>query len=369
MPSRRLAILFLLFVLLLSSPAFAQELQTAEHQLAAALTRKDAAALEQLLAPSFVLRGSPDVPRGTWIKNALTLCWGDTFEISDFSIVSEAVDNAVVSLVLTTHRDPMTCDTATIRSLLTDVWTRIDGTWRLMLRHSGPSGQGVAGQFAKTAPPPPRWERSAELSLVATGGNTNTQTLGTGMSVLWRPGRWTTRSRAAYVRSVTANAVTAESLVAELRQSRALSARADAFVRAEYLVDRFAGISNRSTVEGGFGWLALKHAIHSLKVDGGLGATHESRLAGEDRTFSSATLSSLYEWQISQTVALDEQTTVSSDVSALANWRVQNALRLSLTISRLLTVRIANELKHVNRPVEGFRRTDTVLSVALVTRF
>ena len=365
MRSRRLSILFVL----LSTPVLAQDLQIAEQQLAAALTRKDAAALEQLLAPSFVLRASPDVPRGTWIENALTLCWGDTFEISDFSIVSETVDTAIVSLMLTTHRDPMTCQASTIRSLLTDVWIRMGGTWRLALRHSGPATQDVAGQFAKAAAPPPRWERSAELSLVATGGNTDTQTLGTGMSVLWRPGRWTTRSRASYVRSVTADAVTAESLVAELRQSRALSARADAFARAEYLVDRFAGIGNRSTLEGGIGWLALENAIHSLKVDGGVGATHESRLTGEDRTFFSATLSSLYKWQVSQTVALNEQATVSSDVSALSNWRFQNALQLSLTVSRVLTVRLAHELKHVNRPVEGFRKTDTVLSVALVTRF
>ena len=365
MPVRRLALLFVL----LASPALAQDLQTAEQQLAAALTQKDAAALDRLLAPTFVLRGSPDVPRETWIKNAATLCWGDRFDISGFSIVSQTDDTAIVSLLLTTYRDPMTCDAATIRSLLTDVWNRIDGTWRLTLRHAGPAGQGVAGQFAKTAPPPPRWERSAELSMVATGGNTDTQTLGAGMAVIWRPGVWTTRSRAAFVRSVTDNEVTAESLLAEIRQSRALTPRADLFGRAEYVVDRFSGISDRTSVEGGFGWLLLQHPVHSLKVDGSTGLTHESRLTGETLTFSSATMTSIYKWQLSTTTTLNEQATISTDIAEPGTWRLQNGLNLAHSVTRVLTVRIAHELKHVNRPVPGFRKTDTVLSAALVTKF
>lgn len=365
MPGRQLALLFIL----LSSPALAQDLQTAEQQLATALTQKDAEALERLLAPTFVLRASPDVPRETWITNALTLCWGDTFDVSEFSVTNQTANTAIVSLLLTTHRDPVTCEAATIRSLLTDVWTRIDGTWRLALRHSGPAGQDVSGQFAKTAPPPPRWERSAELSMVATGGNTDTQTLGAGMAVIWRPGAWTTRSRAAFVRSVTDDEVTAESLLAEIRQSRALTPRSDVFGRAEYVVDRFAGLSDRTTVEGGFGWLLLQHPVHSLKIDGSAGFTHESRLTGESLTFSSATVASIYKWQLSTTTTLNEHATISTDIAESGNWRLQNGLHLAHSLTRVLTVRIAHELKHVNRPVPGFRKTDTVLSAALVTRF
>ncbi|HEY0875117.1 MAG TPA: DUF481 domain-containing protein [Vicinamibacterales bacterium] len=364
---RRLA-LFFAFILF-ASPTLAQDLQTAEQQLAAALAQKDAAAIERFLAPEFVLRGSPNVPRETWIKNAITLCWGDTFDISDLTIVQQTDDTAIVSLLMTTYRDPMTCNPATIRSLLTDVWTRIDGTWRLALRHSGPAGQGIAGQFAKTAPPPPRWERSAELSMVATGGNSDTQTVGAGMAIIWRPGVWTTRSRAAFVRSVTGDRVTAESLVAEIRQSRALTRRADIFGRAEYRVDRFAGISDRITAEGGFGWLLIQRPAHSVKVDGGGGLTHESRLAGDSLTFASATITSLYKWQISSTTTLNEEATISTDVTRFQGWRLQNGLNLAHNLTRILAIRISHELKHVNRPVPGFRKTDTVVSAALVTKF
>ena len=182
----------------LAIPAFAQtmdaELRAAEEELARALTTKDAAALERILASDFVMRAAPDVARDAWMKNALTLCWGDRYEISDFAVTRSAADLAVASLVLTTQRDPLTCEPAIIRSLLTDVWTREAGTWKLAIRHSGPAAAAVTAQFAKTAPPPPRWERTGELSLVATGGNTDTQTIGAGAGVVWRHGASTLKA-------------------------------------------------------------------------------------------------------------------------------------------------------------------------------
>lgn len=344
-------------------------LRAVEEQLATALTQKDKTTLDGLLAPTFVLRGVPDTTRAAWVSNALTLCWGDRYDISDFSVTSGTGDTAIVSLLLTTYRDPLTCEAAVVRSLLTDVWTHTDGRWRLALRHAAPPPRGVTGQFAKAAPPPPRWERSAEVSLVATGGNTDTQTLGAGLGVIWRPGAWTTRSRAKFVRSATADAVTAESLVAELRQSRTLSSNADVFARAEYLVDRFAGLSDRTSVEGGFGWTLLRTQPHSLKIDGGAGVTHESRLKGPNVTFVSATVTSAYQWQITASTSAGDQMTISTGVAEPSNWRLQNVVQLTLSMSRLLSVRLSHELKHVARPVPGFRPTDTILSMALVGRF
>lgn len=368
----RVAIVILLLALsplVAAAQTLEEELRSAEEQLAAALIAQRAETFERLLAPGFVLRGAPDVPREQWIRNAVSMCWGDRFDISSFAVVINTADTAVVSLLLTTHLDPVTCEPALVRSLLTDVWIRDGTVWRLALRHSAPPAASVTGQFEKTAPPPPRWEGSAELSLVATGGNTDTQTLGTVASVTWRPGAWTSRGRAAFVRSATDDVVTAESLVTELRQSRALTARAEVFARAEYLVDRFSGIDRRTALDGGVGWLFIDQAGHKLEVDGGVGITHEVRLAGDDLTFAAGTGGALYTWQISPTALLTERPAVLVALGEPGNWRVQNRLELSVTMTRRLSVRLAHELKRVNRPVEGFRKTDTVLSAALVVRF
>lgn len=365
---------FLLLLLsLYTIPAHAQtleqDLRAAEDQLAAALVAKDAAAFDRLLAPGFVLRGSPDIARDLWMKNALSMCWGDSFEISDFSVTPQSPEVAVVSLLLTTAQDPVTCERAVIRSLMTDVWVREGTTWRLAVRHSAAPAASVAEQFAKIDPPPPLWEGSAELSLVATGGNTDTQTLGAGTSVTWRPGAWTTRGRTAFVRSATADVVTAESFVAELRQSRKLSDRAELYARGEYLVDQFSGFNSRSSVDAGVGWLLLDEEPHRLKVDAGLGVTHEDRLAGGDETFAAATTSADYTWQINAAAVFKEQPLVSMAIGDPGNWRLHNSMSLTVTMTRRLSVRIAHDLKRINQPVPGFLRTDTLLSAALVARF
>lgn len=345
------------------------ELGAAEEQLATALVEDDTATFERLLAPEFVLRGTPDVVRATWIKNAVDMCWGDAFELSDLAVRRQAGDTAIVSLVMTTFQDPQTCEPATIRSLLTDVWQRSPDGWRLLLRHSGPAGSSVGQQFAKLDPPPPLWEREAELSLVATGGNTDTRTLGAGGAVTWRPAAWVTRARVAYVRSTSAGVITTESLNADLRQSRALSNRFDLRAGAVYLTDRFAGIDDRITIDGGFGWLVVDRSPHTIKLDFGAGVTHEARLDADALTFPVGTLDASYRLRLSRVGALTEQAVFNADLGDAANWRLRNVVALTVAMNRLLSLKLAHELRRNNRPVPGFQTTDTVLSAALVARF
>jgi putative salt-induced outer membrane protein len=368
MPLLIVAALLLLPVMAVAQDPEA-ELRAAEEQLAAALTKKDRDAFERMLAPEFVLRGAPDVDRDTWIRNALGMCWGETYEITDFAVRGRTVDMAIVSLVLTTEVDPVTCEPAIIRSLLTDVWALQPDGWRLALRHSGPVGSTIAAQFARTDPPPPRWERTAELSLVATGGNTDTQTLGAGGSIVYRPGDWVTRARVAYVRSATEGIDTAESLRADLRQSREFSPRMDIYARVAYLADRFAGLDHRTTVDAGVGWVVLDEAPHSLKLDAGAGFAREARLTEPDATFAIGTGSAMYRLRLNRTSDFTEQLRLTADLGDAGTWRLDNAAALTVTMTRVFSLRVAHELKRNNRPVAGFRATDTMLAAALVAKF
>src|SRR5690606_7797840 len=88
----------------------------------------------------------------------------------------------------------------------------------------------------------------------------------------------------------------------------------------------------------------------------------------ESLTFASATLTSIYQWRISPATTLNEQAIFSTDVAEFGNWRLQNGLNLAHNLSRILTVRMSHELKHVNRPAPGFRKTDTVVWAALVSK-
>lgn len=340
-----------------------------EEQLAAALIARDPDVFETLLAPEFILRGVPDVPRATWIANALKLCWGDRYELSDFRVVRTEPPLAVVTLVLTTDRDPVTCDRAVVRSLLTDVWRRDESGWRLTLRHSGPAGGVLESQFAREAAPPPLVEASAELSLVSTGGNAETQTLGLGASITWRPRPWTTQAQTSLVRSEASGVETARSFVASVRQSRAVATRLDLFARFEYLVDEFAGIDERITIDAGLGYRAVSTPAHRLRLDFGFGYSHEGRLADGDLSSALATLGAVYAWTLHRQTSLDNASQFTASLDRGDDWRFRNTLAATAGLTRMLSIRVSHEVKYVNAPVPGFERTDRILSAALVAKF
>lgn len=345
--------------------AVAIALRAAEEQLAAALVAKDAGTLERLLAPGFVMRGAPDITRGEWIANALKLCWGERADISDFRVVDATADPALVTFVLTTGRDPVSCERATVRSLITDVWERRDGAWQLVLRHSGPAG-GVAAQFAAEAAPPPLLEGSAELSLVDTGGNADTQTVGSGGSLIWRPGVWTTDARVSFVRSMAGGVETAKTFTAGVRQSRALSPRLDVFARAEHLANEFAGIDNRVSLDAGLGYRWLEGPAHTLRTDAGAGYSRETRLSGDDLSFALATAGAAYQWTVTSALTLADTTLFTASLQDGEDWRFRNMFSITSSLARRLSIKVSHEINVANAPAPGFGRTDTVLSAALV---
>jgi putative salt-induced outer membrane protein len=216
---------------------------------------------------------------------------------------------------------------------------------------------------------PPRWERKAELSLVSTGGNTDTQTLGIGASLVFRPDGWTTDARTAFVRSEAAGLETAKSLVADLRQARALTPRVELFGRYGYLGDRFAGIEHRNTVDAGVGYKLLPGPVHALRVDGGLGYTREGRVVGENASFPLANFGAAYKWQLSKSADITDAAILTESLADRSEWRFGNAFALAAAITRVFSLKLSHDTKFTNIPVPGFEKTDRLTSVALVARF
>ncbi len=217
--------------------------------------------------------------------------------------------------------------------------------------------------------PPPRWERKAELSLVATGGNTDTPTLGAGASLAWRPNPWTTEAKVAFIRSETNDILTARSLAADLRQGRSITPRLDAFGRVGYLSNEFAGIDTRVTLDAGLGYKLLTGTVHTLRVDAGLGYSHEERTTDADLSFPLANFGGAYKWQISPTADFTESALFTASLENADDHRFSNTLALTAVLTRLLSLKLSHELKFVNTPPPTFEKTDTQLSMALVATF
>jgi putative salt-induced outer membrane protein YdiY len=275
-------------------------------------------------------------------------------------------DTAVVSFELTFDQDPVTCQPATLRSLITDVWHRREGVWQLALRHSGSPGigQGIAAQFGLVPQVPPVLEARGELSMVATGGNASTRTIGLGADLIHRASRATTTGGIAFVRSEADGVQNARSLLAQARQGWRLTPRIEGFGRGEYLRDLFAGITHRGTAEGGISY-APRGAPHFVRLDIGAGVTSETRVV-DGRQFASATGAALYRFTRPPVSEFQIESSVTADLQRSSNWRSSNGVSLLVAVNQVMSARVGYALRYLHEPVPGFQRTDTRAFAALV---
>lgn len=339
-----------------------------EQRLFRAIEEKNRAALEQLLADDFVLRGEPDTDRESWLKNAVSLCWGPSWDVQKLS-VREQDDTQVATFILNFYRDPISCRAAPMRSLITDIWVRQDDQWKLAMRHSGPVGEALRTQYAPVPLQPPPFEARAELSFVSTSGNASTQTFGSSGDVIRRHARSTTTGRASFVRSATDGVESARVLNGQMRHGVRLSDRVEAFGRGGYLRDLFAGLEHRVNVDAGLSYVVPQPPQRALKFDFGLGATHENRLADGTLTVLNATLGATLRARLTAAVEVSADSQAVADLEHLGNWRLSNDLSLNSTLSARLSARMSYTTRILNQPVPGFRRADHVLSASLVLRY
>jgi putative salt-induced outer membrane protein YdiY len=371
----RIAGTTLLSILVAAQTAMAQppdvetQILDSEALLASALQTDDRSTLERLLDPAFVLRGYPDVSREIWIRNAIDLCWGQTYSLDDFSVRRDG-SLAIAGFVMTFDQDPVTCQPALLRSLITDVWTLDAGEWRLLVRHSsGATTEGASSipqQFATVPEPPPVWQVDGELSLVATSGNSETQTVGTTADVKHEQGGWSSTGRTAFVRTSARGIEQARSLLLEARPGRQLTPRLTLFGRAGFRRDRFAGIDSRIAFGTGLAFEILDTPTRQLTVEGGAGYDREKRIGAAELRFQTAQARVRLRWQLAPGVTLDEEAGSAADPGDAGNWRGANKASVSVAINSLLALKLSHALEYLNEPVPGFERLDTITSVGLV---
>ncbi|HUE90364.1 MAG TPA: DUF481 domain-containing protein [Vicinamibacterales bacterium] len=340
-------------------------LLTLERQLADTLRTKSRADMERLLSETFLLRATPDADRDTWIREALDRCWGDRFDIDDFTARVDGL-TAITSFVLTSYVNPATCEPATLRSLITDVWQRDGDAWRLSVRHSSAAGSGVATQFAVVPDTPPRWVLLSELSFVSTAGNTSTTTTGLASDLERQTDASSSRVRFAYVSTAADDVTQARATTLQARHGIKMREHLEVFGRGAYARDRFAGIENRAAVDAGLAYTTGRAPRHQLTFEGGVGFTAEERVAAETLRFATGTGTARYVWQLAVGSELREEAAVIADLGEGRNWRAVNAAAVSIALTQLLSLKVSNDIEYRNLPVFGFRRTDMRTAAAVV---
>lgn len=222
--------------------------------------------------------------------------------------------------------------------------------------------------IAEDAPKSP-WTGSAELSYVATSGNTDTSSLGLGGELHYKPGTWTYDFKVSYVEAETDGVKTAEKLGALFGASRPITERLDYYARIAYLSDEFSGIDANYSGDTGVAWKALTGEKQFLDLGAGVGYTSESRTIGEDSDFATGTVFAKYKYAFSKSAEFTDNANYIHDFENSDNWRFLNSAAVTAAINSIFSLKAYYNTVHLNEPVAGFDKTDTTSGVSLVAKF
>jgi len=230
--------------------------------------------------------------------------------------------------------------------------------------------QQAAPVRAADPPPPPLWSGEGTLSYVQTGGNSESLTIGSSLRALYQSAPWKAELRAAFIRTKTEDLVSAQKFTAQLRGERAFNASVSAYGQASFLRDRFAGIDSQSILEAGGLYKLSSGPQHFASVSAGLGFTDEKREPPDaDRSFAAGRLAVSYHYKINATAELGEDADALADLGDFGDWRANNTLSLSASISRILALRIAHQIAYIHQPVAGKKSTDTTFLASIVAKW
>jgi putative salt-induced outer membrane protein len=219
------------------------------------------------------------------------------------------------------------------------------------------------------AGPPPLWSGNAEISFLATSGNTSTSTFGGALEVDYKPAPWTVIFKANYLHAETDHVTTAEQFGGSLKGIRDLTPLLDVFVGAAYLRNRFSGLDGLFIGDGGMGFKILTGPAHKLRAEIGVGYTRKDQVVGEDRGYASGRAGLGYAWEFSKTASFTNDAAYTLDFSDSSNWYFADKAAITAALTSTFSLKASWAILYSNEPVPGFKSTDTTTAFALVAKF
>lgn len=220
------------------------------------------------------------------------------------------------------------------------------------------------------------WTDEAQLSFVATGGNSDVETLSAkNLYKLKFADRYSFIWRAEALNGRTNDVLSAERYFTDLRLEYAFSEHAYLYANTGWLQDTFAGLDSRTYLSSGGGYRVLNGPDSFLKLEGGASIAKESYLgfdseAESSRRFTESRLFAEYLYLFTPKNKFSQSFESLHDLSDSDRYRLNSETALTAALNSRFSLRISYQVKYNHQPVPAtLDRTDTVLSTAIVANF
>ncbi|MBD3272407.1 MAG: DUF481 domain-containing protein [Elusimicrobia bacterium] len=212
------------------------------------------------------------------------------------------------------------------------------------------------------------WSWDTEAGYVKITGNSRSETaqFKSAFKRKWQHSALTLKG--SHVSATQDDTQNAESYAASEKIDRSISKHLYVFELGEWEKDRFAGIDNRYSGQLGLGYMIIKQKPHLLDSELGVGYTGEEYINGTDDAFTSARAFAQYVYTISETSDFSQECEYLRSFEQSNDYRVNAVTAVSASINSYLALKISYTVKYDHRPISGFKKTDTIVSSALILK-
>ncbi len=196
----------------------------------------------------------------------------------------------------------------------------------------------------------------AELGLVATSGNSDTQTINAKLGLSKDTEKWTHKADLAALNNASDDETTAEKYSLGWQSDRKLDDVSFLYVIASYEDDRFSGFDYQATVGAGYGYKAINDEKCVLTLEIGPGYRVNALPEGDDEKEVTIRLGEKFSWQFSETAELEQYLTVEAGED---NTVSRLGASVKSTLTGALALKVGFDIKHTEEVPDDRDDTDT----------
>jgi putative salt-induced outer membrane protein len=211
-----------------------------------------------------------------------------------------------------------------------------------------------------------KWNGEAELGLVKTTGNTETESFVLKARVINTRDKWKHTGRGEALRNADGDTVTAEKYFLSGKSEYTFRNRSYVFGLVTYDDDRFSGFDYQLLGVVGYGRTVMNRENLKLNLEVGAGGRRSEPEIGETNDEAVARVAGDFEWKISKTATFIQE--LSSDIGE-DKTITRSLTALTTKINSYLSSRIAYQLKQTSDVPPGIEKTDTELTFTLVAKY
>ncbi|MCK5535096.1 DUF481 domain-containing protein [bacterium] len=213
-----------------------------------------------------------------------------------------------------------------------------------------------------------KWNLSSELSYITSTGNNELATAN--LQSLYQQ-KWVKTSfhlDGSFLFSTQENTTTAEQYHLGEKVEYKIEKKIYLFEYGEWLKNNFAGINNQYKLQAGGGYWFIDTSADKFRGELGAGYTMEEDNNSLESEYGSYRVYGEYQHHFSSTASFSSQAEFSGNLEDDRDYQVNSITGLTTVLSSNLSSKIAYTLKYDHQPVTGFKKTDTILTAALILK-